>query len=239
MTLLAIPDIHGNLPELRRVLALADARHGSAAQIVFLGDLVDRGVDSRGVIDTVLAGLSEGRDWIVLRGNHDQMFLEFLAEAEARPDAPHNEARWLSERAGGWATLHAYGVSGAAEKGDWAAVAAAVPQAHRDFLQGLPRSHETEAHIFVHAGIAPGIPMAEQDPDDLIWIREPFLSDRRDHGRLVIHGHTVCDAPEHHGNRVNLDAGAGYDRPLQLARLEARDVFLLSETGEEPLLPLL
>jgi serine/threonine protein phosphatase 1 len=239
MTLLAIPDIHGNLLELRRVLALADARYGRDAAIVFLGDLVDRGVDSRGVIDTILAGLEAGRDWTVLRGNHDQMFLEFIEMARAQPNADLSDANWLSERAGGRATLQSYGVSEAAERGDWTAVAEAIPSAHLALLESLPRAYETEAHIFVHAGIAPGVALADQDPHDLIWIREPFLSDRRSHGKLVVHGHTVCDAPEHHGNRVNLDAGAGYDRPLQLARLDARDVFLVSEAGEEPLLPLL
>ncbi|MEQ9260738.1 MAG: metallophosphoesterase family protein [Roseovarius sp.] len=236
MTLLAIPDIHGQRAALDAVLARADARYGARAKIVFLGDLVDRGPDSRGVIETLIRGLEAGRDWTVLRGNHDQMFLEAL-EAGAGGGAPEIGARWLSGNIGGAETLASYGVAPPRDAAGWADVARAVPEAHRAFLAGLPLCHETEEQIFVHAGIRPGVPMEAQVAEDLLWIRDLFLFDTRDHGRLVVHGHTPVARPEHRGNRVNLDGGAGWGRELFLARLEGRRAWLVTDEGEEELVP--
>ena len=234
MTLLVIPDIHGQKAELDRVLRLADAQCGTRARIVFLGDLVDRGPDSRGVVQTLIDGIAEGRDWIVLRGNHDQMFLDFLDAAARGAPGLRRGTGWLGENPGGVATLLSHGVDLTTEAQDWRAVAGAVPGSHRAFLAGLPFCHETDELFLVHAGIRPGVPLARQSRDDLIWIREPFLSDKRDHGKLVVHGHTPVEAATHYGNRVALDCGAGWGRPLNLYRIEGRAVMRLTETGAVP-----
>ena len=91
--------------------------------------------------------------------------------------------------------------------------------------------------LFVHAGIRPGVALADQSQDDKLWIRGEFLDDRRPHPRLVVHGHTHVPAPEHHGNRVNLDSGAGYGHPLTTAVFEGRACWHLTETGRQPLMP--
>ena len=230
MSILAIPDIHGYRSELDRVLALADAQCGAEARIVFLGDLTDRGPDSRGVIERLIEGMDAGRDWVVLRGNHDQMFLDFRRD-------PGPGARWLNDNIGGRETLISYGAGEAMAAGDWGAVAACVPRAHRDFLAGLPFSHETEAQFFVHAGIRPGVPLDMQEIDDLLWIRHEFHGDTRDHGKLIVHGHTPIEQPAHYGNRINLDAGAGFGRPLSVAEIEGREAWLLTAEGRVPLAP--
>ncbi len=236
MSILAIPDIHGRKDELDRVLQLADACAGPAARIVFLGDLVDRGPDSRGVIQTLIDGIEAGRDWIVLRGNHEQMFLDVLCDA-GEGDAEGALRRWLGGNNGGLETLRSYGLNPSFDMLDRQALIKAVPPAHRRFLEDLPFHHETDEHIFVHAGIRPGVPLAEQSPEDMLWIREPFLSDPRDHGKLVVHGHTSLERPRHYGNRLNLDGGAGWGRPLGVALLEGREAWLLAPTGPVALRP--
>lgn len=242
MRLYAIGDIHGQRDMLRaahaRIAADRDRCGDAMAPLVHLGDHTDRGPDSRGVIDDLVTGMARGEPWHSIRGNHDQLFLDFLSftgEGDPRRDTA---LYWLKPNLGGPATLSSYGVDVIAHRNvdDIQAKAlAAVPDSHRRFLEGLPYVHETPELICVHAGIRPGIPLDKQDPDDLIWIRTEFLEDTRDHGRVVVHGHTPAERPENHGNRVNLDTGAGYDRPLTAAVFEGRDVWILTDEGREPL----
>jgi serine/threonine protein phosphatase 1 len=234
----AIADIHGHLDALARAHALiaADiARTGEPAPVVHLGDLVDRGPESAAVVEYLRMGPATGGPWIVLRGNHDYLFRLFLEDGDATAD-------WLRNPAfGAAATLRSYGVDPAPDRNpdDLRAEALArVPPAHLAFLDSLPCLWRTEDAAFAHAGIRPGVPLIAQAPQDLMWIRKGFLEDARDHGPLVVHGHTVLPAPRHHGNRVNLDGGAGYGRPLHPAVIEGRTVWLLTEDGREPLLPL-
>ncbi|WP_101067484.1 metallophosphoesterase family protein [Roseovarius salinarum] len=232
-----VPDIHGQKAGLDAALEMIAADGGAGARTVFLGDLVDRGPDSRGVVQTLLDGLSAGRDWIVLRGNHDQIFIDVLDAAETGLGPEGVALGWLSGNMGGAATLACYGLEPAQALDDPAALLRAVPTAHREFLRALRWHHAEGDLLFVHAGIRPGVPLGRQDPDDLIWIREPFLSDRRDHGPLIVHGHTPIEFPTHYGNRVDLDAGAGWGRPLIPAVFEGRDAWMLTETGRAPLVP--
>lgn len=228
--LCVIPDIHGYRSELDRALALIAAQEGPEVRIVFLGDYTDRGPDSRGVIQVLIDGMKAGRDWIPLRGNHDQIFLDAL---EGRMDAAEFD-RWNSENLGGRETLASYAVNTPTYGSDWIAQ---VPDAHKQFLDDLPYIHETEDLFLCHAGIKPGAPLERQSKHDLIWIREPFLSDTRDHGKLVVHGHTPVEFPEHRGNRIALDGGAGWGRTLRVAVFEGRDAWLLTEGGRLPLVP--
>lgn len=236
----AIGDIHGQLGMLETALTLIEQDGGPDARIVFLGDYVDRGPDSRAVIERIRTGVEAGRDWIALLGNHDRMFSMFME------DYPRNDARllvgyhWLHDRIGGVETLASYGVEVA--DGDriyqvHANARASVPQEHLDFLAALKPYHQEGDLLFVHAGIRPGVALQDQSTDDLIWIRQEFLNDQTLHPWLVVHGHTPAKQAEHRGNRINLDAGAGYGRPLVSAVFEGRDCWLLTEEGRVSLLP--
>lgn len=243
MRLYAIADIHGQLDMLRNAQSLIDAdrrRVGDPdAVIVHLGDLVDRGPDSRGVIAHLMEGCASGQPWVVLKGNHDRMFERFARDGVAHDPHILSGKSWLHPALGGPATLASYGIT--AEDGVFEpaveAARKAVPDAHLAFLGGLPLWYETPDLICVHAGIRPGVTLEDQVENDLIWIREPFLSDTTDHGRLIVHGHTALDAPTHFGNRVDLDAGSGYGRPLIPTVFEGRSAWLLTEAGRVPLIP--
>ncbi|SFO90892.1 metallophosphoesterase family protein [Tranquillimonas alkanivorans] len=263
MTIYAVGDIHGQSARLDRALDMIEADGGPEARIVFLGDYTDRGPDSRGVLDRLIAGRDAGRDWIFLKGNHDRMFLRFLEEGRENDHNIRSGLSWFNPRLGGVQTLGSYGM--AASEGpaflmdanggletlasygigdreltlhELAEEAArTVPQAHQDFLASLQLYHATEELLFVHAGIRPGLPLERQVEDDLIWIRDGFLDDSSDHGRLVVHGHTVVPEPMHLGNRVALDTGAGYGDPLTAAVFEGGDVWVLGSGGRVPLVP--
>ena len=240
----AIGDIHGQIGLLHRAHALiaADrARTGDgAAPVIHLGDLVDRGPDCRGVIDLLLAGIAAGQPWLVVKGNHDRMFAGFLNDIAHHDAGLRRDLSWLHPRLGGAATLASYGVRNAADRPlapVHAEAVAAVPPAHRRFVEALPTLIRRGQVLFVHAGIRPGVDLHDQTEDDLVWIRAPFLEDARDHGPLVVHGHTALAAPTHYGNRVNLDSGAAYGGPLTAAVFEGRAVWVLTDAGRAPLTP--
>ena len=241
MRIYAIGDIHGQLGELEAAHArIAQDREETGdgdAPVVHLGDLVDRGPDSRGVIEFLMESIAEGAPWIVIKGNHDRMF-EGLLDLEQTPMVAFSS--WCSDNIGGTETALSYGV----ERSVWRSDAvnrerliAAVPDGHAAFLRDLPLWHETPDLLFVHAGIRPGLPLSEQIEDDLLWIRREFHADPRDHGPLVVHGHTPVDTPTHYGNRVNLDTGAGYGQPMTAAVFEGRRCFVLGPDGREELFP--
>ena len=240
----AIGDSHGQIALLHRAHALIAADRAatgdSAAPVIHLGDLVDRGPDSRGVIDLLMAGIAAGQPWQAIKGNHDRMFTGFLQDVRYHDAGLRHDLAWLHPRLGGSATLASYGVANAGDRPlarVHAEAVAAVPPGHRQFLQTRPSWILRGELLFVHAGIRPGVDLHDQTEDDLVWIRSPFLEDRRDHGVLVVHGHTALDEPSHTGNRVNLDSGAAYGGPLTVAVFEGREVWVLGDGGRERLLP--
>lgn len=242
MHIYAIGDIHGHLDLLKSAhhrINADMALHGHG-RIVHLGDLVDRGPDSRGVVEYLMTGVMAGRDWVVLKGNHDRLFSGFMVDPAWRDPGLKPEHSWLHPRLGGAATLASYGVRNPADRPIGpvhADAVAAVPAAHLAFLAGLPTSLAHEEVLFVHAGIRPGIALARQTEDDLVWIRKEFLEDTRDHGALVVHGHTAIDKATHYGNRLNMDSSAAYGGPLSAAVIEGRRAFLLTDAGRVPLVP--
>lgn len=244
MRIYAIGDVHGQSRMLRQAHALIEtdrqARGDRTAPVVHLGDFNDRGPDTAGVIQMLIDGIADGQPWIGLKGNHDRMFAGFLQRHDHQDPVLRAELIWLHPNLGGVETLASYGIMDAAHRPLpelHREAAEKVPDAHRRFLESLPLWHETDELILVHAGIRPGIPLAEQTEDDLVWIRDGFLEDDTDHGRLVVHGHTALHEPTHFGNRVDLDTGAGYFRDLTVAVFEDRECWILTETGRKPLPP--
>ena len=206
----AIGDVHGELGALTRLLGKIreDAERPAAERrvLIFLGDYVDRGLQSRQVIDLLLGLPPPGFEGVFLKGNHDALLLAFLDGAGGAPE-------WLG--VGGQATLLSYGVALPPGPRDTAlfatvheAFARVFPPAHRAFLEGLALAHVEGDYAFVHAGIRPGIPLRSQQEDDLLWIRDEFIHDRSDHGKIVVHGHSVTGRPELRRNRIGIDTGA-------------------------------
>lgn len=241
----AIGDVHGHLDLLQRAhdrIEADRARYGlHDAPVVHLGDLVDRGPASADVVGLLAQGVAAGQNWHVLCGNHDRMFAAFLDDPLRHDAGLRAEFSWLHPRIGGAATLASYGVHAPADRPLMPVAAdarAAVPQGHRDFLAGLPRYLCMGGVLFVHAGIRPGVSLAGQTATDLCWIREPFLSHKGAHPWLVVHGHTVVETAQHHGNRVNIDTGAAYGGPLTAVVIDGRAVSVLTDHARIPLSPL-
>jgi serine/threonine protein phosphatase 1 len=223
MRLYAIGDIHGcddMLAEAHTLIAadLADSPVGDH-RIIHVGDYIDRGPDSAAVIERLAAMTSADPRVICLKGNHDALLAGFLADPDA--DGP----TWLAN--GGEATLSSYGImanqffwGGADFRGLARRCTDVLSWSHRSFIQDLKLTVRFGDYLFVHAGIRPGVPLAAQDPEDLIWIREEFLLDGRDHGVVVVHGHTPVSIPEVLPNRINIDTGAVYGGMLTCLVLE-------------------
>lgn len=203
MTTYAFGDIHGCLEPLQALVrrCLQEVA-GSSATFVFLGDYIDRGPDSKGVVEFLMdLQQRESRLHVVcLAGNH-----EIMAVAVAK--GLLRKTNWMSF--GGAATLHSYGVGQASK----------IPASHLAWMTSLPLRFDDGLRLFVHAGIFPGRRIDQQDAEDLIGIREPFLSSTIDHGRFIVHGHTPTHnrLPELKGNRLNLDTGAVFGGPLTAA----------------------
>jgi serine/threonine protein phosphatase 1 len=200
--LCAVGDIHGSLAKLEELVAGCEHfADGAPLTFVFLGDYVDRGTDSAGVVRYLMTLHSRtGQRVVALKGNHEAMLLDVF-------DGACSAQHWKSQ--GGEATLRSYGATRVED----------LPEMHLDWLRSLPLSHDDGRRFYVHAGINPLRPLDAQEEDDLIWIREPFLSDRRDYGRLIVHGHTPLDSgqPDLRINRLNLDTGAVFGGPLTAA----------------------
>ena len=240
----AIGDIHGQLELLRLAharIAADRARTGVGdVPVVHVGDLVDRGPDSRGVLQFLVDGHGRGEPWVTLKGNHDRLFELFLVDPHARDPGLNADLSYLNPRIGGDKTLASYGIEKAFERPldeVHAEAVAAIPAAHRNFLRGLPTSYRRDEAIYVHAGLRPRIPLEAQDEDDLLWIRQGFLEVRSDFEALVIHGHTALDKATNYGNRVDIDSKAAYGGPLTAVTVEGRTVSILTDDGRLPLKP--
>lgn len=220
----AVGDVHGriDLLEAMQAMIVADAadRPADRRVIVYLGDYVDRGHNSKAVIERLLAGPPDGFEQVALMGNHEAWLLHFLEDPQA-------SAGWL--RNGGAATLASYGVP--VSHGAFgnvrllkaqAAFAAALPDAHRAFIADLALQWRAGDYAFVHAGVRPGVALDDQDSQDLLWIRDEFLWSDADFGAIVVHGHTIHDVPDVQANRIGVDTGAFVTGRLTCLCLEGR-----------------
>ncbi|WP_430512965.1 metallophosphoesterase [Pannonibacter phragmitetus] len=207
--LYAIGDIHGRIDlfEELEAMILADAALFSGpAQMILLGDLVDRGPASAQMLDRMLAPPRGGMERIILAGNHELMMLGFLEDPKAN-------IAWLAH--GGQEALFSYGMSTQEIEGmrrnpktASALLRSYVPEEHFQLLDSLPTACSMPGVILAHAGIRPGVPVSLQNDIDLTRIRGDFLDSTTDHGAIVVHGHTVVEAPEVHSNRIAIDTGA-------------------------------
>jgi serine/threonine protein phosphatase 1 len=217
-TVYAIGDVHGELDLLDRLIGVIlddAARRPDATEIVLLGDLVDRGPDSAGVLDRVReleATRPSGARVRTVLGNHESYMLACLGGCAD----PGIVAGWLQY--GGRSTLASLGVA-PVDRPDWAVVGdAALGGERRAWLEALPRLIRVGDLVCVHAGIDPDRTLDDQDPEDLIWTRTARFLRHLDHPCLVVHGHTPTAAPEIAGARVGIDTGAVYGRVLTAAR---------------------
>ncbi|MFA6280094.1 MAG: metallophosphoesterase [Bdellovibrionales bacterium] len=208
--LYAVGDIHGRLDLLDRLLAMIEADATNHAdkkgKLIFLGDYVDRGLDSRGVIERLTGGFAAGLAPIFLRGNHDNMLLDMIkGDLSVAPV-------WL--QLGGTATAASYGLSvfGGVKENKMdvlhKSLVEKVPPAHRAFLEDTLFAVTYGDYYFVHAGVRAGISLEKQKPQDQMWVRGDFLASTADFGKVVVHGHTISPEPDIRANRVGIDTGA-------------------------------
>lgn len=222
----AIGDVHGRRDLLDALIAAIEADDAASAPaettVILLGDLIDRGADSAGVLAAVRRW-QQARTVRILAGNHEEMFLECFTNADLM-------RHFL--RFGGRETVLSYPVDKAAfTTADGveaqAMMAAAVPDRDRDFIRAFEDSIVIGDYLFVHAGILPGVALAAQKTRDLRWIRGAFTESRQDHGLLVVHGHTICETVDIRSNRIGIDTGAYYTGRLTALRLEGEERSLL------------
>jgi serine/threonine protein phosphatase 1 len=223
----AVGDIHGRADLLDQVLSRIDVDLATYPDCVplqiFLGDYIDRGPSSRTVLDRLIKR-SRTHETVCLKGNHETYVFEFLKNPFIFED-------W--SRLGGIETVMSYGLTPptkakTAERVELAkAFAASLPMHHRTFLRGLSRSFTCGDFFFVHAGVKPGVPLARQREEDLLWIREDFLLSEDDFGKIVVHGHTPVREPDIRPNRINIDTGAYATGRLTCLIIENGGYFVL------------
>jgi serine/threonine protein phosphatase 1 len=230
MRLYAIGDVHGRMDLLTGLLARIQAddaaRGGADTHVILLGDLIDRGAQSAGLIEYLRAFRPTFASFRFVKGNHEAAMLDSLDDETGDP----HETGWLDY--GGTETLASYGVPQHLHDLPGPALVAAlhhyIPRAHLKFLREFEDCVLIGDYLFVHAGIRPGVPLAAQKPQDLRWIRAEFLNDTRHHAVTVVHGHTICEAPEFRHNRIGIDTGAYRTGILTALGLEGAEQWTLA-----------
>lgn len=228
----AVGDVHGRLDLLDELLDMIRAeivaRPKARNHLVMLGDLIDRGPQSRGVIDRLRGFADRDVELHILSGNHEEVLLRLLeGESELIPS-------WL--KFGGAETLQSYGIDPQAvravsDEAGMVLIRAAIPPEHQAFLRSLSDTIRIGDYLFVHAGIRPRVGLAEQRQSDLRWIREPFLGDDTDHGFIVVHGHTITEDAVERSNRIGIDTGAYATGRLTALGLEGDKRWLIEAAG--------
>ena len=224
----AIGDVHGRLDLLENILQQIEQDIGErptkSNHIIFLGDLIDRGPSSRGVIERLIGYHPDDIKCHFIMGNHEEVLVRGLRGEPAQLD------NWL--RHGGDATAQSYGVDQAylRRQGTEAlehALLSAIPDRHVEFMAGFLDRIQFGDYLMVHAGVRPGTPITDQHPSDLRWIRREFLDSQADHGFVIVHGHTVEPEISNQSNRIGIDTGAYDTGILTAVRLEGEDVCFL------------
>jgi len=224
----AVGDIHGRRDLLEKLVAnIRDVAQTANPEIIFLGDYIDRGAESREVIDLLIGGDIQNRfKPVFLKGNHEATLLEFLDDARIGPS-------WVQY--GGGETLMSYGVKPPEFKGDLEAWGAAsqelrqrMPVAHLEFYLNLELCAERGCYLFVHAGVDPAKRLDAQGEAELLWIREAFLDDTRQLERIIVHGHTPAAEPYQDNRRIGLDLGGYQTGRLAAVRLHGSSISFIT-----------
>jgi len=221
----AVGDIHGSLELLREMHELIeqDSRvlQPERLVLIYLGDYVDLGEKTRETLDYLIDEPLKGFERIYLRGNHEEFLLNFLEDASLAP-------MWLPN--GGDTTLLSYGVGlGDAANAEeryrdmQTRLGEAIPERHLEFVRSLETYHVEGDYLFVHAGVRPGVPLESQTGQDLLWIRDEFMTSDENHEYCVVHGHTIVPEADFRANRISVDTGAYYSGMLSCAVLEDDD----------------
>jgi serine/threonine protein phosphatase 1 len=229
----AIGDVHGRfdllLDLIMRIAKDNAAREPTAVHVVMLGDLIDRGPQSREIIDFFLNGAPEFAQWHFIMGNHEEMLLKLI-------DQPDSALMPQFLRFGGRETFESYGapqrILDTPDLYTPDSLPFYVPEAHRAFMRRMEDGILVGDYFFTHAGIRPRVPIDDQEPQDLRWIRKGFLEDETDHGMIVVHGHTVLDEVEVRSNRIGIDTGAYATGRLTALGLEGTDRWFIQTEGE-------
>lgn len=229
----AIGDVHGRFDLLQDLVARIEADNGarppSDVHVVMLGDLIDRGPQSREIVDFFLTAAPSFAKWHFIMGNHEEMLLKLI-------DQP--DAALLPQflRYGGRETFESYGapqrVLDTPDLFSPDTLPFYVPEAHRIFLRRMDDGIQVGDYFFTHAGVRPGVPIDQQDQQDLRWIRREFLDSEADHGTIVVHGHTVLDEVEVRPNRIGIDTGAYKSGKLTALGLEGTERWFIQVEGE-------
>jgi len=227
-----IGDVHGRLDLLDELLDKIETDHRARSlaktTIVFLGDLIDRGPRSAQVVERLRLYQPPFAQRVFLMGNHEEILLRILdGEADLIAD-------WL--RFGGAPCAESYGINLeqlriARQSEAVGLLEQAIPHEHRTFLASFVDTASFGQYLFVHAGVRPGVPLASQLPHDLRWIRLPFLDDERDHGKVIVHGHTISEDIDIRPNRIGLDTGAYRTGVLSALGIEEGDRWVVQSCG--------
>jgi len=235
--LYAIGDIHGRADLLTQLLQKIerDARDltpGTKKVLIFLGDYIDRGAQSREVLDILMRGPLPGFESYFLKGNHEEMLLYFLGDSTYG-------ITWCDY--GGLQTLESYGAAASTLARhpmayDHAAhvLRTLLPPEHLDFLNELEPSLTLGDYFFVHAGVRPGVALDDQQEKDMLWIRDSFLHSKKDFSKIVVHGHTPEIAVQARKNRIGIDTGAFMTDVLTCLVLEGNTRRLLQTDTLQP-----
>lgn len=230
----AIGDVHGRLDLLDQLLAAIerDVEHRPQRKnaLVFLGDLIDRGPESRGVIERLRNFRHDRLKPYFLGGNHEEVLLRLLDGERGILSS------WL--QFGGAQCLASYGFDPSLievrnERASLAAIKQVIPESHVNFISSFADTLRFGDYLFVHAGIRPGIDLSLQSQSDLRWIRSPFLEDKSDHGMVVVHGHTISNEVEIQQNRIGIDTGAYRTGRLTALAVDGEERWLLDTATEE------
>lgn len=231
----AVGDIHGRLDLLDQLLAMIeqDVERSPARKslLIFLGDLIDRGPDSSGVVERLRTYSHDRLQMHVLAGNHEEILLRLLVGERGLLDG------WL--KFGGAECLRSYGtepstLDGLNETDALAVVQAAIPHEHKQFLGSLADTVSFGDYLFVHAGIRPGLDLSLQSQFDLRWIRKQFLDCEDDHGMIVVHGHTISESVDERPNRIGIDTGAYRTGVLSALVIEGEHRMVIDTDVAEP-----
>jgi len=231
----AIGDVHGT-PDLLDAMLMAIGRDASKraahtrTRIVFIGDIVDRGPNSREALHRLRDAQDRMPEIVTLLGNHEEMLLRSLVGDE------FSLRGWM--RVGGAETVESFGLKPLAEGEDpvpWIAeLQRAIPEDLIAWIRTWPLTARSGDYFFCHAGIRPGIPLKRQTRRDFLWARDEFLKDSRDHGAVIVHGHTISQDIELLPNRIGIDTGAYQSGKLSAVRLEGEEVDILTVGQDTP-----